>query len=347
MKKWLEGFLGKKPDSLIALEIAPSGARAVRARRDGGNVVLDGFRVSAVNQGHSLEAACRDALSLRISDEPVAVAVRSPEAAIRQIELPPMSEQEFRQALPWEARRHVSGLGDDAVIDAQILGTNEGGGMNALLVAFPRNLYEDLAALWGSLRVDPVFVDLAPLAVMNAALPVRDSGPQAILDLGAGSGSFSIFSAKSLVLFRDLAPRVARIDSILSTTYGLDDAGLDALKRSGRPPSSGAGPVPTLGKVLAEVVADLGEDLRSGMLYLENRTGGSLDHVLLAGSTASFLDRAGLSEAIATAAGTSLGRLNPFQRFRVTGVDQVGLERSAFELAAAAGVAARYLTSAA
>lgn len=344
MNKWLQGFLGRKPDSLIALEIAPTGARALRARRDGTSLFLDGFRVAAVNESHSLEDACRDVLSLRITDEPVAIAVWSPDAAIRQIELPPMSEQEMREALPWEARRHVTGLGDDAVIDAQILGATESGATNALLAAFPRNLYEDLASLWSTLRVEPAFVDLAPLAVMNAVMPVSDAGPQAILDLGARAGSFSIFSSKGVVLYRDLAPRVDRIDSVLGTAFGVHDGALDALKRSGKLPN-GAPPRATLDKAMAEVVTDLGEDIRSGMLYLENRTGGAIDHVLLAGSTASFLDRIGIADAIATAAGTSFVRLNPFQRFRAVGVDQVGLERSTFELAAAAGVAARFLTS--
>lgn len=345
MKDRLRALLGrKKPSSVIALDVGPSAARSVRARRDGVAIVADGFRVSRVDGTRTLEDACRDALSLRIDREPVAVSVRSPEAVIRQIELPPMTPEELREALPWEARRHVGGLGEDAVVDAQILGGGTGGPMNVLLVAFPRRTFDDLAALWETLGIEPEFVDLAPLAAMNAALG-RDDGPQAILDLGSRTGSFAIFDANGVILFRDLSTRVARLDSLLATAFGLSDERLDAYKRTGK--LAGAPPParPALEKALAEVVADLGEDLRAGRLYLENRTGGSLDRVGLSGSTGGFLHRSGLVEAIGTAGGAVLDRLDPFRRFRVVGVDEVGLERQSFELAAAAGVAARFLTS--
>jgi Tfp pilus assembly PilM family ATPase len=346
MRNRLRGLLGRrKATSVIALDVAPTEARAVRARRDGSAVVMDGFRVSRVEGARTLEDACREAVSLRIDREPVAISVRSPDAAIRQVELPPMTPDELREALPWEAKRHVGGLGDDAVVDAQVLDSAPGGPMNVLLVAFPRREFEELAALWESLGIDPEFVDLAPLAVMNAALGTGDGGPQAILELGSRTGSFSIFSSSGVVLFRDLSARVSRLDSLLGSALGIADPQLDGYKRTGKlagapPPAKAA-----LEKALAEVVADLGEDLRAGRLYLENRTGGALDRVWIAGSTGGFLHRSGLVEAIGTAGGASLERLDPFHGFRVVGVDELGLERQSFELAAAAGVAARYLTS--
>ncbi|MGH7803809.1 MAG: pilus assembly protein PilM, partial [Candidatus Binatia bacterium] len=319
--------------------------RGIHARRQGRDLVIDGYRLARVDAQRSLEDACRDVLSLRLGNEAVAIAVASPEAAIRQAEMPPMTPREIQEALPWEARRHIAGLDDDAVLDVQVLDRSEPGPMNVLIVAFPRRLYDDLASLWTSLGIDPAFVDLAPLGVMNAARDEQSVAPQAILDLGTGTGSFSISSPNGILLFRDLAPRVSRLDSLLGTAFSLNEEAVEALKRNGKLPSTPAPPKAALEKAIGEVTGELGEDLRAGVLYLENRTGGAIDRVLLTGTTAHFLERHGLTDAIASASGLAFERLNPFRRFRLGLVDEIGLKGNAFDLAAAAGVAARQLTS--
>jgi Tfp pilus assembly PilM family ATPase len=218
--------------------------------------------------------------------------------------------------------------------------------MSVQIVAFPRRVYDDLASLWNALGIDPVFVDLAPLSVMNAAREEHSSAPQAILDLGAGIGSFSIISGGGIVLFRDLALRVSRLDSLLAKALSLGDEAVEALKRTSKLPGGAIPQKAVVEKAVGEVITELGEDVRSGILFLENRTGGSIEKILWTGVTAHFLEQQGLADAISAASGLSFERLNPFRRFRLGLVDEIGLKGNAFELAAAAGVAARYLTSA-
>src|SRR5438067_2323332 len=122
--------LSSRSDAVVAIDVGLGALRAIRERRAGGELVLDGFRtVRGVgsSSGHELEEGLHEVLGIRRGKDPVAVSVNSPEAAIRRIELPPMNSRELRESLPWEARRHIAGLADDAVLDAQVL-VNGGSG---------------------------------------------------------------------------------------------------------------------------------------------------------------------------------------------------------------------------
>lgn len=340
-KSWLGG---SRSNAIVGIEVAPSAVRAVRMHRDGDTAVLDDFRVTPRGRSgdDSLAEAVQRALELRVGGEPVAVALASRDVAIRKIELPPMSEQELRQALPWEARRHVAGLAEDAMLDAQVLsGTGTDGPMEVVLVAFPRALYGETQEALRLFAVEPAFVDVSPMASMNAILRLSrggDEGPTALLDLGPDGGSFAIFSKAGLILFRDLGGRARQLESILAepaTAAAQPDQPRFVLKMSRKEGSGGA--------AFADFVNELAEDVRAGLLYLENRSGTSLDRVYLTGPYAAPLEQTGIAEAASGPSGAVLERHQPFQGLRHGPVDAAALRAVASELSPAAGLAARHL----
>jgi Tfp pilus assembly PilM family ATPase len=216
--------------------------------------------------------------------------------------------------------------------------------MPVVLVAFPRQLYESLEAALDRFGADPVFIDVSPLAALNGFLRRDDfiSGPLALLDLGSGTGSFSIFAAADLVLFRDLGQRATHMDQTLANQFALDPEQLESLKLSGKLPK-GETPNPVVvQRVLASVATELVEDIRSALLYLESRAGGSLEHVYLSGSNAGFLERCGIADSIGAQSGVTLEPWNPLQAFRIGLVDEIALRAAASELSAVAGLAARF-----
>jgi Tfp pilus assembly PilM family ATPase len=344
---------GGGTDAVVALDVTPDAVRALHVRRDGTDVVLDRFRVLHLASGRrrlTYDDALAQALELRLGDEPVAVALSSPDAVIRRLELPSMNTAELHEALPWEARRQIAGLADDALLDAQVLEQERRDGpTEGVLVAFPGKLYEEVRASWQSLGIEPAFVDVGPLAAMNACLlgrAGRETGDvAALLALGNAIASFSIFSAQSLILFRDLAMRLSHVDQLLGTALALDPDHVATLKSAGKAsanqPDSAA-----IAKALGEVLGELAEDLRAARLYLENRGGGTLERVFWTGAEAAFLDRHGLIETLATQSGVKLERLQPFHGMRIGLLDEMGLKAVTAELAAAAGVAARFFAAA-
>ena len=343
-------MLGRhRRSSVLAIDLGVTAVKAIHVRQDGGSLVLDGFRVLRLqgNSGsRSIESACHEAMELRLADEPVAVSIASSGTAIRKVELPPMTFEELRQALPWEARRQISGLAEDAMIDAQVLSPGgDGAPMEILLVAVPRNEYARAEALWSELGIDPPFVDLRPLATMNS-LRLRESftprAPVAVLDLGSAAAFFAICSESSVLLVRDLSPRVTQLNSLLVSHFSLDPEQVEAVKLSGKLSDGTAPPPGAIQKALGDLIGELNEDLRSGVVFLENHTGGSLDRVYLTGGNTSFLDRHGILGTLSAQSGLTLERYNPFQTFRLGLIDEIGLKAATSELCAAAGVAARF-----
>ena len=336
------------PGTLVAVDVGLTALRAIRVRDDGGELVLDGFRMVrgvGSSSGHELEEGLREVLAIRRGTEPVAVSVNSPDAAIRRIELPPMNSRELRESLPWEARRHIAGLADDAVLDAQVLVNGGSGPTAVVLVAFPRPLYESLETALERFDVDPVFIDVSPLAAMNALLrhvPPERPGPLAMLELGASAGCFSIFSANEVVLFRDLGQRVSHMDQTLANQFALDPKDLETFKLSGKLPK-GETPSPSVvARALGTVSMELVEDLRSALLFLESRTNVALDRVHLSGVNAALLDRFGIAASVSAQSGVMLERWNPLDGFRIGPVDEIALRASASELSAVTGLVARF-----
>jgi Tfp pilus assembly PilM family ATPase len=353
----LSGFLGSwlgrgDRSAVVALDVSPKVVRSLHVRSEGTQLVLDGYRiVRGVGESRTMAGGLREALEIRLAKEPVVVSINSPDVTIRRIEVPPMSAQELREALPWEARRHIAGLADDAVLDAQILAGPPAGSagprgpMSVVLVAFPRPLYEGLSIAGLDLDVDFDFVDVAPLSAMNGLLRYRTSfedGPLALLDLGSPLAWFSIFTDDDLVLFRDLAQRAEEIDQAIAAAFNLDAAQVESFRVTGKVPKGEAPNAAALQKALGGVIAELVEDLRSANIFLESRASASLERVHLSGAYASMFERNGIAEAISAQSGVMLERWNPLQGFRIGLVDEIGLRAASGELSAAAGLVARF-----
>jgi type IV pilus assembly protein PilM len=342
----LRGF-SARADAVLAVDVGLKALRSIRVRQADDELVLDAFRtVRGVgsSSGHELEEGLREVLGIRRGKEPVVVSVNSPDAAVRRIELPPMNPRELRESLPWEARRHIAGLADDAVLDAQVLTNGGTGPTPVVLVAFPRPLYDSLGAALERFGVDPEFIDLSPLAAMNALLehvPHHD-GPLAMLELGASAGCFSIFSGDDVVLFRDLGQRVSHMDQALTNQFALDPAALDAFKVSGKLPKGETPNSTAVARALAAFSNELVEDLRSALLFLESRANVALDRVHLSGLGGAVLDRYGIADSISAQSGVALERWNPLDEFTIDLADDAALRASASELAAVTGLASRF-----
>jgi Tfp pilus assembly PilM family ATPase len=342
----LRGF-SVRGDAVVAIDVGLNALRAIRVRNEGGERVLDAFRMVhgvGSSSGHELEEGLREVLGIRRGKEPVAVSVNSPEAAIRRIELPPMNSRELRESLPWEARRHIAGLADDAVLDAQVLMNGGSGPTAVVLVAFPRPLYDSLETALERFDVDPAFIDVSPLAAMNALLRhvPEHPGPLAMLELGASAGCFSIFSENEVVLFRDLGQRIVHMDQTLANQFALDPKDLYAFKLSGKLPRGETPSSAVVARALATISTELVEDLRSALLFLESRTSVALDRVHLSGVNAALLDRFGIADSISAQSGVTLERWNPLDGFRIGLVDEIALRSAGCELAAVSGLVARF-----
>jgi Tfp pilus assembly PilM family ATPase len=129
-------------------------------------------------------------------------AIGGPDVHVRQVVVPPLSEGELRQALPFEARKHLPLESvPDPCLDFQILGApapRNGGDatQDVLLVAAPRSRRDALIRILAEVGIDPDAVDAEPLPAVNAIVAAHgdlmgeDRGLM-VLDLGARGGQLA------------------------------------------------------------------------------------------------------------------------------------------------------------
>ena len=119
---------------------------------------------------------------------PVAVSVSGQMVFPRYVKLPPVTPDKIAQIVKYEAQQNVPFPIDEVVWDYQLVG-QETGEMSVLLVAVKGDLVKNLTDCVEAAGLDPVLVDVSPLALYNTVrynysdLP----GCTMILDMGARS----------------------------------------------------------------------------------------------------------------------------------------------------------------
>jgi type IV pilus assembly protein PilM len=131
----------------------------------------------------------RDAMrSSGIRPGAVAVSVSGQMVFPRYVKLPPVTPDKISQIVKYEAQQNVPFPMDEVVWDYQLVG-QETGELSVLLVAVKGDLVKNLTDCVEAAGLDPILVDVSPLALYNAVrynysdLP----GCTMILDMGARS----------------------------------------------------------------------------------------------------------------------------------------------------------------
>jgi type IV pilus assembly protein PilM len=131
----------------------------------------------------------RDALrESGIRPGPVALSISGQMVFPRYVKLPPVTPDKIAQIVRYEAQQNVPFPIDEVVWDYQLVG-QEAGELSVLLVAVKGDLVKNLTDCVEAAGLDPVLVDVSPLALYNTVrynysdLP----GCTMILDMGARS----------------------------------------------------------------------------------------------------------------------------------------------------------------
>jgi type IV pilus assembly protein PilM len=134
-------------------------------------------------------AGIRDALrESGIRTGPVALSISGQMVFPRYVKLPPVTPDKIAQIVRYEAQQNVPFPIDEVVWDYQLV-AQEQGELSVLLVAVKEDLVKNLTDCVEAAGLDPVVVDVSPLALYNT---VRYNYPELsgctmILDMGARS----------------------------------------------------------------------------------------------------------------------------------------------------------------
>ena len=185
---------------------------------------------------------------------------------VRVIEVPKMSQAELAETMKWEVERHVPFAPTEVAMDYQSLpedpAEGENPNMSVLLAVAQREIVDSYVSMIFAAKLDPVAIDIEPLAAGRALLdlqnglpvkrPLPDAAPPpdmeyppaketvAVVTIGASNTDISIFEDGQLIFPRSLSLGGDSITHAISDSLGYVPDQAERIKREhGSAPSEG------------------------------------------------------------------------------------------------------------
>lgn len=321
----------------LGVDVGTGAIKVAEARRSGRGIELVRYGIAATPPGAVADgliidraaAAAALAALLRKSEirrREAVVSINGPNVLARLLHLPPIPEAEVKQAIRWEAERHLPFPVEDAVLDAQVVGevTEDGQRqLEVLLAAAPESMALACIEVLQGAGLRAAAIELSALAMVRSLTMRPLPGTVAMVNLGA--------STTEVAIVRGGVPQVTRTIA----------EGAGALLEEAAAASGGgvvAVPAAALGGVLDALTAQL---RRSFDFYRAQYGGQQVDRILLCGggARAESLDRhLALEMEIPVVVASPLDGIHLGRR-----LDENAVSRAAPQLVTAVGLALRTL----
>ena len=261
----------------------------------------------------------------------LATGISGASVSVKQITTMEMPTEELESAMTFEARKHIPMDGTDAVIDYQILGSNEKevDKIDVGLVACTKGVLNSHVDLLKECGLKPGVIDVDPIAVTNAFTFLKDmpdDGLAVLLDIGALSSSLVVWGNGQQYFTRDIPVGghhfVKELVDKKEISYTkaqdlLYKEGVSTVSQSDSADDSSK-----LSVTERSVFDNLIEDIRRSLRFYAKQTGQSFFlKILLTGGSA---DTPGLSQLISSKLNIDCDVLNPFDG--VEGADNLTVD---------------------
>ena len=254
----------------------------------------------------------------------MATGISGSAASVKQITTMEMPAEELDSAMTFEARKHIPMDGTDAVIDYQILGSNEKevDKIDIGLVACTKGVLNSHINLLKESGLKPGVIDVDPIAVTNAFTFVKEmpsDGLAVLLDIGAMSSSLVVWGSGQQYFTRELPVGGHQfVQEIIKKNNISYTEAQDLLYKDGVSSIINKNDeINATGLSVAEksVYDNLIEDMRRSLRFYAKQTGQSFFlKILLTGGAGST---PGLAELISSKLNIETDILNPFEGLEV------------------------------
>ena len=242
-------MLGRRPRSLVGLDIGSSAVKAVELREGGGRYCVEALAVEPLPSGSIVDGAIVDKgvvsdtvrkvfESQAIKTKEVAISLAGTAVIVKKLSLPTMRPEELSASIYWEARQYIPFAIEDVHLDYQVLDltseTAAKGIQDVLLVAARKERVADYADVVARAGCVPVVVDVDAFALQNAYEMNHGIEPEtvvALLNVRGSAININVIHGGQPIFTRDLAIGGNAYTEALQKelSLGFDDA--DRLKR--------------------------------------------------------------------------------------------------------------------
>ncbi len=349
-------FLSSKKPPLIGLDISSTSVKMMELSKTGSSYRIEGIGVEPlpanavveknVAEIESVGESVKRALSKsKIKSKNVAIAVAGSSVITKKITMPAsLSDSDMEGQIQLEADQYIPYPLEEVALDFQVIGPTESNSetVDVLLAACRSENVDDRVAAIELAGLTAKIVDIEAYTVETVfsamAHQVPDEGMDktvAIVDIGATMTSLSVIHNQKLIYTREQNFGGKQLTEEIMRRYGLsyDEAGL-AKRQGGLPDNYEPEVLEPFKETTAQQVSRFLQ-----FFYSAGGDIGNIDHLVLAGGTASLPNLAELTE---SHIGVPTTIANPFAEMSTSSrVNKANLEADAPSFLIAAGLAIR------
>jgi type IV pilus assembly protein PilM len=341
-----------KNKNLVGLDIGSSSVKLVELQGKPGNLTLasmahEGLQPDTVVDGQIMElnsvshTIAHVFQANQIKPTSVAAGVSGSSVIVKNIIVPPMTEDELEESIDWHAEEHIPFDIADVSLDYQIVGRTPDS-LHVLMAACKRDFVANIKQAIQLAGKQPVVIDVDAFALQNCYEVNYEPQPDqtaALLNIGASTSNINIVQGTRSVFTRDVSFGGNQYTAALQKEFGLTFEQAEQLKRTGNAP--GGQPQRDLAPVFESVSDMLALEVQKTFdFYRATSDDGQVQKILLSGG-GSKLPR--IADFLADRFALPVEFLDPFRKIKINGrrYDPEYLSAVMPEMAVAVGLALR------
>jgi type IV pilus assembly protein PilM len=322
----------------IGLDIGTHSIKCAKLKLNGGDAELVSFSLeeSQLDPAEILKKIKRDQ-----DADLVNISFCGSSTVIRYVNFLKMNKNELRQALKFEAQKHIPFSLSDVSLDAEILKDDLADNkMLVLIAAVKKELIQQRLKILENSALRANIIDIDSLALVNAfnynypKTEVPDDKSVCLLNIGANISNVNILNNGIPALSRDIHSGGASFTKKLMDIFTIDFKEAEKLKIS--PEGENVNKVKA---AIESVLTNLAAEIRTSFDYYESQNTSNVVKIFLSGGTAKI---PGLSEMLAACLGIQVESWDPFKKVKISEkIDSQNLANLAGQFNVAIGLALR------
>jgi len=183
-----------------------------------------------------LQAISYGLKTLGVKEGCVCVGVGGPNVILRRLQLPGGTDQEIEDQSHWEIEQFVPFDIDDSTIAHQVVGENDGGGVDVIVAVAKNSLSEGIQQLFEQTSARVRIIDLNTLALMNVMEFVLEEKIKQknqgwiFIDFGAQKTSFLIYKNGAIIFSKEISIGGVTVSDEIQRRMGVNYADAEDLK---------------------------------------------------------------------------------------------------------------------
>lgn len=268
------------------------------------------------------------------------VSLSGQQAIIRYIDFPKMRSEELKQALKFEAQKHLPFPIQDVSIDGCILRDDlPDGKMKVLLAAVKKDLLEQRLKVLRQAGLDASIVEIDSISLVNAfnfnygQEETVKAKTVALLNVGSATSNLNILESGLPALSRDIPIGGNHLTQKIADALNLDFKSAEKAKTGQAAQNEKAA------SAAEAVIGKLAQEVRASCDYYESRSVSSVERVFVSGGASLF---GGMGESLKSFLGLPVEIWDPLRSVTMgAGVDKTKIAPVSGQLAVAVGLALR------